>query len=171
MSVKICKDLYKISKVFKNNADIHITKGKRNSSEKGRRIMAISVSMSYNLDNGEVLRNAAKNILSKGGASADTTQRIIEKTLFNNDALIRESYINPQMSILKASTQITLNESLKETLKYLRENGNKKTMPTPVLGELWNIFSAENKGSEQNPYKGELYDFVIDKNAKNIFAA
>lgn len=131
----------------------------------------VSASLAYNLDNGEILRNTARNILNKSGASAETTQQIIEKTLFNNDAVLREAYTTPQMSVLKASTQITLNESLKETLKYLKEHANKKVVKEPVLGELWNIFTANNEASEKNPYKGELYDFEIDKNAKNIFAA
>ena len=131
----------------------------------------VSASMAYNLDNGEILRNAAKNILNKGGASEEVTRNIIEKTLFNNDAVLREVYTNPQMSVLKASTQITLNESLKETLKYLKEHANRKVTKEPVLGELWNIFTANNEASEKNPYHGELYDFEIDKNAKNIFAA
>ena len=39
----------------------------------------VSASNSYLLDNQEVLRNTAKNILSKGGASTETTQKIIEK--------------------------------------------------------------------------------------------
>ncbi len=131
----------------------------------------VSALMAYNLDNGEILRNAAKNILNKGGASEEATRNIIEKTLFNNDAVLREVYTNPQMSVLKASTQITLNESLKETLKYLKEHANRKVAKEPVLGELWNIFTANNEASEKNPYHGELYDFEIDKNAKNIFAA
>ncbi len=131
----------------------------------------VSASLAYNLDNGEILRNTARNILNKSGASAETTQQIIEKTLFNNDAVLREAYTTPQMSVLKASTQITLNESLKETLKYLKEHANKKVVKEPVLGELWNIFTANNEASEKNPYKDELYDFEIDKNAKNIFAA
>ena len=150
-----------------------LQKGKEKAREKEHGIMGLNVSASlaYNLDNGEILRNTARNILNKSGASAETTQQIIEKTLFNNDAVLREAYTNPQMSVLKASTQITLNESLKETLKYLKEHANKKVVKEPVLGELWNIFTANNEASEKNPYKGELYDFEIDKNAKNIFAA
>lgn len=150
-----------------------LQKGKEKAREKEHGIMGLNVSASlaYNLDNGEILRNTARNILNKSGASAETTQQIIEKTLFNNDAVLREAYTTPQMSVLKASTQITLNESLKETLKYLKEHANKKVVKEPVLGELWNIFTANNEASEKNPYKGELYDFEIDKNAKNIFAA
>ena len=131
----------------------------------------VSASLTYNLDNSEILRSTAKNILNKSGASTEATQKIIEKTLFNNDIALRESYTNPQLSVLKASTQITLNESLKETLKYLKEHANKKVAKKPVFGELWSIFTTNNEASEKNPYHGELYEFEIDKNAKNIFAA
>lgn len=131
----------------------------------------VSASLAYSLDNREALRNTAKNILNRSGASTEATQSIIEKTLFNNDISLKEVYTNPQMSVLKASTQITLNKSLNETLKYLKEHANKKAVKQPALGELWNIFTANNDASENNPYKGELYDFEIDKNAKNIFAA
>ena len=106
----------------------------------------VSASMGYQLENSEFLRSAAKNILNRS-ASPEATQRIIEKTLFNSDV------------------------QLKETLKYLKNHANKKSVKAPVLGELWNIFSSNNEASEKNPYKGELYDFEIDKNAKNIFAA
>lgn len=127
----------------------------------------VSASTSYQLDNAEILRNTAKNILNNGGASAESAQKIIEKTIFDND----KQYTNPQLSVIKASTQITINNSLKETLKYLKAHANRRVKKEYVLGDLWNIFSANNDASEKNPYKGELYDFEIDKNAKNIFAA
>ena len=132
--------------------------------------LSVSASNSYLLDNQEVLRNTAKNILSKGGASAETTQKIIEKTLFNYDNQIKEAYTNPQLSIIKASTQISVNNSLKETLKYLKSHAT-KTKKSPMFGDLWNILETSNQASEENPYKGELLEFEIDKKAKNIFAA
>jgi hypothetical protein len=70
------------------------------------------------------------------------------------------------MDILRASSQITLNDSFKETLKYLKIYGNKKTKKEPVFGDLWNIISKE-----ENDYEGELVDFVVDSSLKNIFAA
>jgi len=125
----------------------------------------VSASTGYPLDNGEVLRNAAKNILNNKNASPEATQKIIEKTLFNNsDMQMKDLYTNPQLAILKASTQISINKSLKETLKYL---SSKKIAKKHVLGELWNEF----KDAGESSYDGELYDFEIDKNAKNIFAA
>ena len=82
----------------------------------------VSASTSYQLDNAEILRNTAKNILNNGGASAESAQKIIEKTIFDND----KQYINPQLSVIKASTQITINNSLKETLKYLKAHANRR---------------------------------------------
>ena len=135
--------------------------------------MGLNVSMdyTYQLDNKENLKNAAKNILNRGGASSETVQKIVEQTIFNNDRALKEIYTNPQFNVLKASTQITISNSLKETLKYLKTHSVQKQKKTPIFGELWNIFEANNEASEENPYKGELYDFQIDKNAKNIFAA
>ena len=97
--------------------------------------LSVSASNSYLLDNQEVLRNTAKNILSKGGASAETTQKIIEKTLFNYNNQLKDVYTNPQLSVIKASTQISINNSLKETLKYLKEQAAKKAPKEPKFGE------------------------------------
>ena len=135
--------------------------------------MGFNVSMDYNLqlEHKESLKNTAKSILTNSGASSETTQKIIEKSIFEGDRLLKEQYSNPQMSIIKASTQISINNSLKETLKYLRSHASVKKSKTPVFGELWEILEANNQASEENPYKGELLDFQIDKNAKNIFAA
>lgn len=108
-------------------------------------------------ENRENLRNAAKNILNRQNASSESVQKIIDKTVFD---------YNPQLSIIKASTQISINNSLKETLKYLKSHAAKKPAKEPVLGELWNIANS-NKEIENN----ELYDFEIDNSVKNIFAA
>ena len=135
--------------------------------------MGFNVSMDYNLqlEHKESLKNTAKTILNNSGASSETAQKIIEKSIFEGDRLLKEQYTNPQMAILKASTQISVNNTLKETLKYLRSHASKKTTKTPIFGELWGILETSNQASEENPYKGELIDFQIDKNAKNIFAA
>lgn len=129
--------------------------------------MGLNVSTTAAFENKEFLRNAVMDILTQQSASQDTTAKIIDKTIFD----IKDSYVNPQMSVIKASTQISLNASLSETLKYLRTHSKKKTEKKYVFGELWNIVSTNNEASEENPYKGELYDFEIDKNVKNIFAA
>lgn len=116
---------------------------------------------SFQFENRENLRNAAKNILNRQGASAETMQKIFEKTIFPAN-----NYQNSQQLILSTSAQITLNNSLKETLKYLKSQANKKVTKEPVLGELWNIMNKE-----EVPYNGELADYVIDTSADNIFAA
>lgn len=133
--------------------------------------MGLNVSMDYTfqLENKDILKNTAKNILNNSGASLEATQNIIDKTLFEGDRLLKEQYTNPQLNILKASTQISINETLKSTLNYLKSHSKSQTKKAPVFGELWKIASVNNEASEENP--NELYDFKIDKNVKNIFAA
>lgn len=120
---------------------------------------------SFQFENRENLRNAAKDILSRQGASTETVQKIVDKTIFNSNG---EIYSSAQLAILKASTQMSVNGTLKETLKYLKNHASKKTQKEPVLGELWNLFSMEEIESD---YEGELIHFEISKDAKNIFAA
>ena len=129
----------------------------------------ISGNYSYQLENRELLKDTAKNILAKSGASESKVAEIAEKAIFNSAK--SDLYTNSQLSILKASTQISINNTLKETLKYLKTHATQKHAKQPMLGELWNIFNANNETAEKNPYRGELFDFKIDKNAKNIFAA
>ena len=128
--------------------------------------MGINVSTSMGFENQNMLRNTAREILASKGASKESSSKILETTVFASDA-----YVNPQLSIIKASSQITLNNSLNETLKYLKSHASKKMVKKAVLGELWDKLSANNQASEENPYRGELYDFKIDFSAKNIFAA
>ena len=117
---------------------------------------------SFQFENRENLRNAARNILNKQGATQEAAQKVLEQTIFTETSLN-----NPQLSIIKASSQISLNNSLKETLKYLKSHANKKIVKEPVLGELWNLFEKR----EDKTYNGELIDFEIDLSIKNIFAA
>lgn len=133
--------------------------------EKGLKVSKMSINItqtmnSFQFESRENLRNAAKNILNRQGASTEATNKILEQAIFS------AKNSNAQFDILKASSQITLNESLKETLKYLKTQANKKTKKEPVFGELWNIISKE-----EISYEGELVDFVIDSSLKNIFAA
>lgn len=115
-------------------------------------------------ENRENLRNAARDILNRQNASAETTQKIMDKTIFNNSYQLSNVY-SPQLAIIKASSQISANGTLKETLKYLKDHSTKKTTKAPVLGELWNLLNNEVE------YEGELIDFVIDETTKNIFIA
>ena len=135
--------------------------------------MGLNISMDYSmqLENRESLKNTAAKILNNSGATSEATQKIIEKTIFEGDRQMKDLYTNPQLSVIKAWTQISINNTLKESLKYLRAEANEKRHREPVFGELWNILATDNQASENNPYQGELYDFQIDKNAKNIFAA
>lgn len=128
--------------------------------------MGLNVSASTGFENKDFLKSTARNILTNGGASNEAASKIIDATHFE-----RANAIYPELSVLRAATQITVNTTLNETLRYLKSHANQKSKKTPVFGELWNIFSVNNEASEENPYKGELYDFKIDDNTKNIFAA
>ena len=132
--------------------------------------MGLNVSTATGFENRDMLKNMAENILRNNNASKETVSKIVDKALFANE-LYTQSSLNPQLAILKASTQISLNSSLNETLKYLKAHSNKKSAKKPILGELWNIIETNNNGTDDNQYKGELIDFQIDMNRKNIFAA
>ena len=121
----------------------------------------------FQFENKENLRNTAKQILNKSGASNETLQKIVDKTIFDSNTQIKELYSNPQLAVIKASSQISMNNTLKETLKYLKSHANKKITKEPVLGELWDKLN----NAESDSYKGELLDFQIDNTAVNIFAA
>lgn len=126
--------------------------------------MALNITQtmnSFQFESRDNLRNAARNILQRQGATPEMTQKFVEQALFTND-----SY-NSQLAILKASSQITLNNSMKETLKYLKSQANKKVNKKPVLGELWKLLELK----DEEGYAGELIDFEIDSSAQNIFAA
>jgi hypothetical protein len=118
----------------------------------------------FQFENRENLRNTAKDVLSRQGASEEFAKKFVDDAIFSQ--IKNKVDYNPQLAIIKASTQISVNESLKETLKYLKSQANKKTLKTPVLGELWNMLDKE----ELN-YAGELVDFVVDNTLENIFAA
>ncbi len=132
--------------------------------------MGLNVSVNYSnqYENKEQLREIAKNILNNSGANSESTKQIIEKSVFLANKTMKDLYTTPQLDVLKASTQITLNNSLKETLKYLKSHSKQSLKTkTPILGELWKVIEVNKSSSENN----ELYNFELDKNAKNIFAA
>ena len=122
------------------------------------RTMGINVSTSMGFENRDFLRRSAKQILQKGGADEKTAEAIINTNIADYDKLT-------ESNVYKASAQITLNKSLKETLKYLQAHANDKRKKY-VLGELW-----EKLEEQSSIYQGELVDFEVDFNLKNIFAA
>lgn len=122
--------------------------------------MGINVSTSMGFENKDFLRERAKQILKKGGAEEEKAGELVKNINFNS-AVNKNAALN----ILAASSQVTLNNSLKETLNYLKAHANDKRKQY-ILGELWE--KLDNfKGSSN----GELIDFEIDYNLKNIFAA
>ncbi len=126
----------------------------------------LNVSTSMGFEKYDILRSTAKNILKNNGASTEKAAEVLKQTLLGET----ENAIQAQSSVLKASTQITLNNSLKETLKYLKAHANDKRKE-PKFGELWEILGTTNDSSEKNPYNDELVNFEISKGIVNIFAA
>ena len=157
-----CNNFIFFAKVFKKNAD--------NNNEKGLtkryRKMGINITQTMNghqFENKEQQRNIIKEIFDEKECSEETTDNVISKTIFNSkDSII---YSSAQLSILKAASQISINGTLKETLKYIKNNPVKQTTKTPILGELWNLFNQE-----QNEYN-DIVELEIDYSAVNIFAA
>lgn len=127
--------------------------------------MGINVSQAmngYQFENRENLRNAAKNILNRQGVSNESAQKLIDYTVFDYDA---KSYSNAQLAILKASSQMSISSTLKETLKYLKSHPAKRAEKQPVLGELWGLFSQKELNDS------DIIEMEIDYSADNIFAA
>lgn len=100
------------------------------------------------------------------------TNLLQEQILPAKNPIISEQYNFDkfsQLSVLRASTQITLSNSLRETIKHLQAQKHQKVQ-AHVFGELWKIVSTSNEDTE-NSYHGDLLDFEISENTKNIFAA
>jgi hypothetical protein len=125
--------------------------------------MGINITGTMNtsqFENRENLRNAAKNILNKTHSSKVSIDNIINDNIFDYKNEIEKNNYN-------GINQVILNQSLKETLKYLKKNSQKKEKKQAKLGELWTLFN----NSENDNIENELLDFTLDPNAKNIFAA
>lgn len=124
----------------------------------------ITQANNFRFENQENLRNTARDILARQGASEEASKNVLEKSVFSQTR--PEVSYAPHIAIIKASSQISANNPLKETLKYLKSHAGKKTVKEPVLGELWELFTKE-----ELDYNGELIDFEIDSTIINIFAA
>ena len=161
-NIKKCNIFYKNPKVFEKNADIYITKWDYNQRYRKMGFNITQTTNNYGFENRENQRNTATMILNRSGASEGVSNQNLNKTIFDYDGRV---YSNAQLSILKAASQISLNGTLKETLRYLKSQPIKKAAKTPVLGELWNLFTRE-----QEEYK-YIDEWEIDYSAENIFAA
>ena len=117
---------------------------------------------SFQFENRENLRNAARDILNRQGTSKESLQNILDKTIFDSEGRV---YPNAQLAIIKASSQISMNDKLKETLKYLKNHSAKKSEKKHVLGELWNLFNGEMEDYQP------IDDIEVDYSLENIFAA
>ena len=123
--------------------------------------MGINVSTSMGFENRGFMKNTAKNILQKKGTDSKDAERILNNVIY--DFAEDDS---TGLMVLKASTQLSVNESLKQTLNYLKAHANEKRKKEYVFGELWDTLSTGN-----DKYLGDLVDFNVDFGEKNIFAA
>ena len=121
--------------------------------------MGINVSTSMGFENRDFLRNTAKQILQKSGTEEKQAESVVRNQINVQYGKSAEA------NIYGMSAQITLNNSLKETLRYLKSHANDRRKKY-VLGELWDML-----GEQEDSYQGELVDFEVDFNRKNIFAA
>lgn len=122
--------------------------------------MGLNVSTSMGFENRNFLRNAAREILQRSGASKEATSKIVNTLIFD------KSFLSSEQKVLQATAQIAFSESLKNSLKKLKDEKQQKQIKTPVFGSLWEQFS-ENEQSDNF----ELLEFVIEDDADNIFAA
>ena len=122
--------------------------------------MGINVSTSMNFENRDFLRSTAKQVLQHSGANEEQAEPVVVK---NQISSAYEK--SAEMNIYGMSAQITLNNSLKETLRYLKVHAKDKRK-NYILGDLWDKFSEQDE-TDAN----ELVDFEVDYNLKNIFAA
>lgn len=123
--------------------------------------MGLNVSTTMGFENRNFLRNAAREILQISGASHEASSKIIDTAIFD------KKYVNSQTDVFQASAQISFSKSLNETLKYLKSHATKKEVKTPKFGELWDSLSSAKNDSKDC----ELFEFVLDDDAENIFAA
>ena len=111
-------------------------------------------------ENKESLRNTSKQILERQGASKETIDKIINQPIFNNK--INQ---NNQLMHMNTVSYLIMQESIKETAKYLK--GSKPNKKSYVFGELRQLFELNSEKDLQI----ENLDIEIDLSAKNIFIA
>ena len=127
--------------------------------------MAISITHTMSnsqFENKENLKNIAKKILQRHGASEESTNKIINKTIFNN-----RFNQNTQMMQLNTASYLIMQKSIKETAKYLKNNKSVNNKKTYVFGELRQMFESSSFNENENV----LNNFEVDLSAKNIFIA
>ena len=76
----------------------------------------MNVSLTSGLENQEFISTSAKMFQQKSSENAGQRSQTIPNAFSEQLSLATMS----SLSVLKASTQVTLNDSLKETLKYLK---------------------------------------------------
>ena len=126
--------------------------------------MDINVSANMGFGSHESQQNVPRNAHKNSAQSASESASEIQPRTISG---LENPWNSKEMSVLIASTQITLNNSLKETLNYLKTS-RKNNKKEHTLGELWEELSSED---EELMKLEEIIDYEIDKKVKNIFEA
>lgn len=160
LNIKFCKFFLYKAKVYIKYADKYI---KKRDNKQRYQEMGINITHTMNGYQHENRGNHGNtDILNRKEISEESAENTSTSSIFNSDSRI---YSNAQLSILKASSQISISSTLKETLNYLKKHTVKKQVNTPVFGELWDILS-DNKDTSI-----DIIELDIDYSAKNIFEA
>lgn len=128
--------------------------------------MGINVSTSMGFSNHDFSKNATTSILQRCSIEPECVEDVSKINVFTYD----KSSEYTQLQLVSTSSMIALNNSLKETLKYLKTHQKYTKKKEPVFGELWNEFMATN-AEEDSENQVELNDFTLDENLNNFFAA
>lgn len=126
--------------------------------------MGINISSSMNFKNQQFPKKSAKEAAKKNDAESNEAENFSERVYSANSKSV--SFI--ETNLFKSLADVALNNSLNETLAYLKAQTYDKHKKY-VLGELWEQFN-QNK-TEDEIFQGELIDFEVDNNLENIFAA
>jgi len=125
--------------------------------------MDINVSTSMGFENRNFLKKDSQDSQNSQNSHKDSEKKQSGKhvTLPASDFIY-----SSELNSIYASSQIKLNDSLKETLTYLKKH-SKDRAKKHIFGELW-----EKMNQEKDEYNIDtLIDFVIDNDSENIFAA
>ena len=126
--------------------------------------MGINVSTKMEFTNREFLKKPAKKFAGKENDESGKKQNNRQEIINDNSIYLSAA----EVTILKNNSQVSINNNLKETLKYLQMHAQDKRKQH-ILGELWGKMSDSLKDTKDDI--NVLADFEVNFEGNNIFAA
>ena len=123
--------------------------------------MSINITHTMNgfqFESRENLRDAARNLLNRKGASEDTINSIMDKSIMQN----RFEYPIAQVNMIHTYSQLNTHNNIQEKLNNLKKQAAKIEPKRAILGELWNKIEGKNVDN--------VIEFQINTDVENIFA-